>query len=130
VIALLCSTQKSEDKDRKELLYACRQCPYFEKATNPCVYAHDLIVSTRESAGVTQDLGSDPTLPRANEECPKCHARENVYYQGQGKRTDTKMTLFFVCLNPHCGKTFTTFQNKDGPAHRYDAGERPDAFMS
>lgn len=46
----------------KVLMYACRNCPYQEETRNPCVFKHDLIVQTKESAGVTQDLETDPTL--------------------------------------------------------------------
>lgn len=46
----------------KVLLYACRNCTYQEETRNPCVFKHDLIVQTKETAGVTQDLETDPTL--------------------------------------------------------------------
>ncbi|KDE03774.1 DNA-directed RNA polymerase II subunit RPB9 [Microbotryum lychnidis-dioicae p1A1 Lamole] len=93
-----------EDKVSHVLMYACRNCHYKEETTNPCVYKHDLLVVSKETAGVTQDLQTDPTLPRSNIECPRCQHKEAVFFQGQAKRTDTKMTLFFVCTN--CHKTF------------------------
>lgn len=95
-----------EDKERRQLLYACRSCPYTEIATNPCVYAHDLIVTTRESAGVTTDITTDPTLAKTDIACPRpgCESTEAVAFDNQGKRTTTKMTLFYVCTR--CSKTF------------------------
>lgn len=86
-----------EDKTHHILLYACRNCPYQEETTNPCVFKHDLLQITTETAGVTQDLETDPTLPRSTLECPKCGNPEAVFFQGQAKRVETKMTLFYVC---------------------------------
>ncbi|SGY38802.1 BQ5605_C003g02075 [Microbotryum silenes-dioicae] len=128
-----------EDKVSHVLMYACRNCHYKEETTNPCVYKHDLLVVSKETAGVTQDLQTDPTL--VNDLTNHCTAKikyrmskmvnappptigpclglkgntpqdddpvrintKTVFFQGQAKRTDTKMTLFFVCTN--CHKTF------------------------
>ncbi len=33
--------------------------------------AHSAETNFSETAGVTQDVGSDPTLPRSNKECPR-----------------------------------------------------------
>ncbi|KAM0747150.1 hypothetical protein T439DRAFT_95235 [Meredithblackwellia eburnea MCA 4105] len=129
-----------EDKVNKVLLYACRNCNYVKETVNPCVFKHDLIVVARETAGVVEDLETDPTLvsclilhglfhentqvvvspilspcqliptlpnqPRSNIECPRCGNKEAVFFQGQAKRVDTKMTLFYVCTSPTCHKTF------------------------
>ncbi|SCZ96318.1 BZ3500_MvSof-1268-A1-R1_Chr8-2g10114 [Microbotryum saponariae] len=130
-----------EDKVSHVLMYACRNCHYKEETTNPCVYKHDL-----ETAGVTQDLQTDPTLTASpttakikyrmskmgntpqdddpvrsadssllaidamtitsdlSRHLSNSQHKEAVFFQGQAKRTDTKMTLFFVCTN--CHKTF------------------------
>jgi len=96
-----------EDKVNHVLLYACRNCQFEEETHNACVFKHDLLVVAREEAGVTQDLETDPTLPRSNIECPYCKHKEAVFFQGQqAKRNDTKMTLFYVCTNPQCHRTF------------------------
>ncbi|KAM0787106.1 hypothetical protein ACM66B_006361 [Microbotryomycetes sp. NB124-2] len=89
-----------EDKVNHVLLYACRNCNFVAETNNPCVFRHDLIVTTKETAGVTQDLETDPTLPRSTIECPKCA----VFFQDQARRIDTKMVLFYVCTR--CHKTF------------------------
>ncbi|KAG5439903.1 hypothetical protein PCANB_000185 [Pneumocystis canis] len=80
-----------EEKSQKRLLYACRNCNYSEVAKNLCIFRNELRSSSVETAGVTADLGSDPTLPRSNKECPSCHARESVFFQSQGKQAETKM---------------------------------------
>ncbi|GAA5821153.1 hypothetical protein JCM10212_004194 [Sporobolomyces blumeae] len=90
-----------EDKVHKVLMYSCRNCQYQEETVNPCVYRHDLIVTAKENAGVTQDLNTDPTLPRSNIECP----RWSVFFGDQAKRTTTTMILFYNCTS--CHKTFT-----------------------
>jgi len=51
-----------EDPDNKRLLYACRHCDYSEIAVNPLVYRNDLLKAASETAGVTTDVASDPTL--------------------------------------------------------------------
>ncbi|GAA5839887.1 hypothetical protein JCM3766R1_004712 [Sporobolomyces carnicolor] len=94
-----------EDKVHKVLLYSCRNCHYQEETINACVYRHDLIVTAKENAGVTQDLDTDPTLPRSNIECPKCGHTESVFFGDQAKRTTTTMILFYNCTA--CHKTFT-----------------------
>lgn len=50
------------DNESKQLLYSCRNCPYSERADNPLVYHHRLESDLSETAGVTNDIGSDPTL--------------------------------------------------------------------
>ena len=97
-----------EDKDSRRLLFECRTCSYVEEAASPLVYRHELITNIGETAGVVQDIGSDPTLPRSDRECPKCHGHENVFFQSQQRRGDTSMVLFFVCLN--CSHIFTSDQ--------------------
>ncbi|ODV80171.1 uncharacterized protein CANTADRAFT_89751 [Suhomyces tanzawaensis NRRL Y-17324] len=88
-----------EDKNEQRLLYSCRNCGYTELAENPKVYRHELITNIGETAGVVQDIGNDPTLPRSDKECPKCMNNQCVFFQSQQKRKDTSMILFYVCLN-------------------------------
>lgn len=88
-----------EDRDNARLLYSCRNCDYTELAENPKVYRNELITNIGETAGVVQDIGSDPTLPRSDKECPSCSTRDCVFFQSQQRRKDTSMILFYVCLN-------------------------------
>ncbi|CCE80477.1 Piso0_003594 [Millerozyma farinosa CBS 7064] len=87
-----------EDKENARLLYSCRNCTYTELAENPKVYRHELITNIGETAGVVQDIGKDPTLPRSSKLCPNCEARNCVFFQSQQRRKDTSMILFYVCL--------------------------------
>ncbi|CAK9439588.1 uncharacterized protein LODBEIA_P36880 [Lodderomyces beijingensis] len=87
-----------EDKDGQRLLYACRNCDYKEIADAPRVYRHELITNIGATAGVVDDIGNDPTLPRSDKECPNCGNRDCVFFQSQQRRKDTSMILFFVCL--------------------------------
>ena len=43
-------------------MFACKTCQYSEKATSACVYRNNLDTSIGETAGVTTDVGSDPTV--------------------------------------------------------------------
>ncbi|CAG8983953.1 hypothetical protein HYALB_00008813 [Hymenoscyphus albidus] len=51
-----------EDPDTHRLNFACRTCQYSEEATSACVFRNHLSTSVGETAGVTQDVGSDPTV--------------------------------------------------------------------
>lgn len=88
-----------EDKINSRLLYSCRNCEYTEIAENPKVYRNELHSALQETAGVTNDIGVDPTLPRSDRECPKCSEKECVFFQSQQRRAETTMVLFYVCLS-------------------------------
>ncbi|ODO06212.1 DNA-directed RNA polymerase II subunit RPB9 [Cryptococcus wingfieldii CBS 7118] len=92
------------DNNAKVLLYQCRNCNYTENATiEPGmagrVYKHDLLTVAREQPGETKDLDTDPALQRSSIECPACHHHGAVFYQDQGRRITTNMTLFYSCIN-------------------------------
>ncbi|KAF3915439.1 hypothetical protein AA313_de0210210 [Arthrobotrys entomopaga] len=93
-----------EDRARNRLLFGCRNCNFVEEATSQCVFRNVLSSAAEETAGVTTDVGSDPTLPRSNRTCPACNESEAVFFQSQQRKEDTKMRLFYVCCS--CGKIF------------------------
>jgi len=90
-----------EDRESQTLMYACRTCPFSEPAVSSCVFRNNLTTNVVETAGVTQDVGTDPTLPRSDRECAACHEKEAVFFQSQERSADTGMRLFYVCC--HCG---------------------------
>lgn len=51
-----------EDTDAHKLQFTCRTCQYTEDATSTCVFRNVLNTSAGETAGVTQDVGTDPTV--------------------------------------------------------------------
>jgi len=51
-----------ENEQLQVLQFACRTCPYTEAASSSCVFRNVLNNSVGETAGVTQDVGSDPTV--------------------------------------------------------------------
>ncbi|KAI8060834.1 polymerase II polypeptide I, 14.5kDa [Gongronella butleri] len=92
-----------EDRTKRELLYACRNCQFQESADNLRVYRHEIIHAPSEQTMVLADLSADPTLPRANIACPRCQYPEAVFFQSSSRRADAKMNLFYVCSNRACG---------------------------
>jgi len=90
-----------EDRATDRLMYRCRTCHNVEPASNYCVFRNNLSSNAGETAGVTTDIGSDPTLPKAVKTCPQCGESESVFFQSQQRTEDTKMSLFYVCIN--CG---------------------------
>ncbi len=51
-----------EDPDTHRLQFACRTCQFSEEAKSSCVFRNVLNNAVGETAGVTQDVGSDPTV--------------------------------------------------------------------
>jgi len=51
-----------EDSETHRLQFACRTCQYSEEAHSSCVFRNVLNNAVGETAGVTQDVGSDPTV--------------------------------------------------------------------
>ena len=89
-----------EDRDAMALIYKCRTCNYSEQATSYCVYRNQLSSSAGETAGVTTDVGSDPTLPRSSRVCPACSEMECVFFQSQLRKEETKMVVFLPPTPP------------------------------
>jgi DNA-directed RNA polymerase II subunit RPB9 len=93
-----------ESEKEARLTYLCRTCQYQVVADQSCVFRNILNSSSGETAGVTQDVGSDPTLPRSNKNCPRCNHDEAVFFQSQQRSAETGMKLFYVCCV--CGHIF------------------------
>ncbi|KAF3938245.1 hypothetical protein ABW19_dt0205271 [Dactylella cylindrospora] len=50
-----------EDRANNRLLFGCRNCNFVEEAASQCVFRNVLSSVAEETAGVTTDVGSDPT---------------------------------------------------------------------
>ncbi|XP_065185269.1 DNA-directed RNA polymerase II subunit RPB9-like [Sycon ciliatum] len=93
-----------EDKERKTLLYSCRNCDYYQEADNNCIYVNRIEHEVDELTQIIADVVADPTLPRTTDhECPKCHHKEAVFFQSQSRRSEDGMKLYYVCTSPNCG---------------------------
>ncbi|KAF2714783.1 DNA-directed RNA polymeras-like protein II subunit rpb9 [Pleomassaria siparia CBS 279.74] len=86
-----------EDKENNKLLFACRTCSFTEEAPLSCVMRHDIGSSVGETAGITQDVAQDPTLPRIQKSCTACGENEAVFFQSQQRTAETGMKLYYVC---------------------------------
>jgi DNA-directed RNA polymerase II subunit RPB9 len=89
-----------EDRARKTLVFACRNCDYVEdageEAEDFCVYRNIIDHSAAEKTVIVTDVRADATLPRTRDViCPKCAHREAVFFS---TTTAEGMTLFFQCL--------------------------------
>jgi DNA-directed RNA polymerase subunit M/transcription elongation factor TFIIS len=51
-----------EDEATRTLKFTCRTCQYTEEAKSWCVYRNNVSTTAMETAGVTQDVASDPTV--------------------------------------------------------------------
>ncbi|KAF0932793.1 hypothetical protein E2562_012129 [Oryza meyeriana var. granulata] len=91
-----------EEKDRRLLLFACRNCEHQEVSESKCVYRNEVAHVAGERTQVLQDVASDPTLPRTKAvRCAACGHGEAVFFQATA-RGEEGMTLFFVCCNLSC----------------------------
>ncbi|KAI0251870.1 hypothetical protein BJV78DRAFT_1207340 [Lactifluus subvellereus] len=111
------------EQQRRTMVYACRICPSVDETVeNGLVYRNDLLNITKEQAGVTTDLGQDPTLAHTNIACPNCGHEDAVFYQDQSKRKETRMILFYVCTR--CNHNF---QDKLGEGQTTETTEGDEA---
>ena len=58
-----------EDEEAHKLQFTCRTCQYTEEATSMCIFRNILNNSAGETAGVTQDVGQDPTVGSLSVTC-------------------------------------------------------------
>lgn len=97
-----------EDKENKVLLYACRNCDYKQIADNQCVYVNKITHEIDELSRIVSEVIHDPTLPRTKDHpCQKCGHKEAVFFQGQSRRSDEDMKLYYVCTDPKCTHKWT-----------------------
>ncbi|KAK4160674.1 hypothetical protein QBC43DRAFT_381151 [Cladorrhinum sp. PSN259] len=83
-----------EDDMNRQLMFVCRTCNYSEKATTACIYRNILNNAAGETAGVTQDVGSDPTVRVSSVVC-----------QGAVGCGDSDASVYVCCLT--CGRMIT-----------------------
>ena len=97
-----------EDRENKVLLYACRNCDYKQIAENNCVYVNKITHDIDELSRIVPEVVHDPTLPRTKDHpCPKCHHKEAVFFQGQSRRAEDDMKLYYVCTDSKCAHKWT-----------------------
>jgi len=51
-----------EDRNDNKLLFACRTCSFAEEAPSSCVMRHEIASTVGDTAGVTAEVGQDPTV--------------------------------------------------------------------
>ncbi|KAL8775288.1 MAG: hypothetical protein Q9209_000295 [Squamulea sp. 1 TL-2023] len=61
-----------EDRINNKLMYCCRMCQYSEEADSACIFRNNIYNVIGETAGVTQDVGSDPTVGLPDLWCTLC----------------------------------------------------------
>ena len=97
-----------EDKENKQLLYACRNCDYKELANNNCIYVNKIVNEVNCLTSINTDVIGDPTMPRSNDHpCPRCHHREAVFFQSDSQKAEDEMKLYYVCTNVSCTHRWT-----------------------
>lgn len=88
-----------EDPDAHKLQFTCRTCQYTEEAQSTCVFRNFMNTSAGETAGVTQDVGSDPTVSAS--------ASSEITHHHQALRDATPVICLgcgFVIVCDTCGE--------------------------
>jgi len=65
ILTMTCSANllyPREDKNAGKLEFACRTCYYSEDAETTCIFRNELSNTVGDTAGITQDIGEDPTV--------------------------------------------------------------------
>ncbi|KAJ2978144.1 hypothetical protein NUW58_g7588 [Xylaria curta] len=109
-----------EDEDSAKLMFTCRTCQYTEEATSSCVFRHVLNSAAGETAGVTQDVGSDPTVC-APVSLTFSHSRHTGGDSGSPGDFDPALCLLCgsallqcgVCGEPASTKEYNDYQQRD-----------------
>merc|ERR1712012_942115 len=98
-----------EDKENKQLMYACRNCDYKEIAENSCIYVNKIMHGgVNELTNINPDVIGDPTLPRSTDHpCPICQCKESVFFQSDSSSAEDEMKLYYVCTNVDCTHRWT-----------------------
>ncbi|KAK0737231.1 hypothetical protein B0T21DRAFT_383247 [Apiosordaria backusii] len=66
-----------EDEADRRLMFTCRTCNFSEEATSSCIFRNILNNAAGETAGVTQDVGSDPTVGESSVASHHASSSEN-----------------------------------------------------
>lgn len=103
-----------EDKEHRQLMYACRNCDHKQIADNPCIYVNKLVHEVEwvfcrcirdefflrcitffsELTQICADVVHDPTLPKTEDHpCPKCGGNQAVFFQAQTRRAEVCLRL-------------------------------------
>ncbi|RYP18176.1 hypothetical protein DL767_009888 [Monosporascus sp. MG133] len=94
-----------EDEDTHQLKFTCRTCQFSDEATSTCVFRYVANNAAGETAGVTQDVGSDPTV--------RTHLSSNPSSEAPNP-PDTAERSLAVCLR--CGVTLLHCDRCEDPA--------------
>jgi DNA-directed RNA polymerase II subunit RPB9 len=82
-----------EDRANNKLEFACRTCEFREEAATSCVFRNELRNTVGETAGITQDVGQDPTVGLSNipDFCTLCG--NEIFCEVCGQETDRGLWL-------------------------------------
>ena len=122
-----------EDQDAHKLQYTCRTCQYTEEAESSCIFRNELNTSAGETAGVTQDVASDPTVgsfcSAFNTPFPVTQAAENKYKEDNGEINQPMlcMTCDTIICCAGCGVPSPRLLLKERHLHSPDRAAKSSA---
>jgi len=109
-----------EDRMTNQLMFACRTCQFSEPAKASCVFRNHMYNTVGETAGVTQDVGSDPTVGGPLSESEE-FATSGVVGSDVEEFCCTLCGREIEWCCPHCGEEVEFCELKVGPGGVVDA---------
>ncbi|KAL9608632.1 MAG: hypothetical protein Q9167_006553 [Letrouitia subvulpina] len=106
-----------EDRINNKLMFACRTCQFSEEAASSCIFRNSIHNTIGATAGVTQDVGSDPTVGGL-----LCiHCGQTIESPGEEPSEDAKRDFERLLLGGDKGKS--TSQGADSKKKTDDHGK-------
>lgn len=93
-----CGTLLVPKEDGKKTILKCQNCNY-SNVENEEILLHEKVEKKKKIEVV--DENDIETLPKTDEECPKCGNKEAYYWSVQTRAGDEAETRFFQCTK--CG---------------------------
>lgn len=90
-----------EDEQEHKLMFMCRTCNFAEEAASSCISRNLLNSAAGETAGVTQDVSSDPTVGGSSPVLSSTSSTSTRSSIGPGTPNSTASSSYVCCLQ--CG---------------------------
>ncbi len=97
--------QPREDKESRELVFACRSCDHQRPADSNRVKYNEIRKGAEKLDTDIGDQAADPSLARVKDQslvCEQCGHTEIAFRQSPYRRDEDPMVLLFMCCNQHC----------------------------
>lgn len=92
-------------KKKNKIIMKCPSCNYKSNKKQNIILKEQVKLAKKDKIEIIDK--SITTLPKTNEECPKCHHNKAYYWLVQTRAADEAATRFFRCTK--CGNTWRSY---------------------